>query len=167
MLLRRARPAWLDPAGVLRKLLDNMLRRRTIVTESGELATLRGASYAGDLAPAIDEAPTRIRQMLTRLATAGGLDEGNAGLCDPTIAQWVEQWGARIDEQHRANQTRLQDYENSAVYRLTRARAELAAVEDELQRVAALLDEFALRWPDAMRAEASPARRRRGIFRRR
>lgn len=167
MLVRRPRPVWLDPAGVLRRILDNALRRRTIVTSSGELGTLRGDPYAGDLAPEIERAPARIREMLTRLAAAGGIDEGNAGLCDPTIEEWVRQWGARIDRQHRVNQMRLQDYRDEAARALNRARAELAAVEEELADLQSRIDEYARTWPDVLRVEAMDTPRRRGIFRRR
>ena len=144
------------PAAVVRRILDGLLRRRLVVTSSGELGTLRGADYPEGLAPDVERAPERLRAEIRRLADGEVLDEGNAGVLEPVVDSWVVQWQGRIDEHHRTNQTRLQDYQDEAAQDVTYVQAELQRVEDEINAIRRYLVDLAAEHPDDVRLGESP-----------
>jgi hypothetical protein len=134
VLLGASRQSWLRPADVLRRILDNVFRRRTVVPSSGEFGLLRAPGYTGQLAPDIEDAPRLLRARIDALASAQAIDEGTGRVLDPTINSWVDQWALRVEREHRANQSLLQLH-------VVEARAERDRVQAELNRVQAELDD--------------------------
>ncbi|MGH3887183.1 MAG: hypothetical protein ACRDSZ_11570 [Pseudonocardiaceae bacterium] len=95
---RASRSSWRRPAQAVRRVLGSIVGRRTFAGRSDGL---------DQLAPTFEDAPKLIRERVDALAAAGALDEGTGAVLDPTIASWVEQWSAQVEQQHREDQSRL------------------------------------------------------------
>lgn len=127
MVQRASRSSWHRPAQGVRRLLGTVFRRRAVGTLDNE--------FGQPLAPAVEDAPGLIRESIEALVAAGALDEGTAPVLDPKIKSWVNQWSARVEQQHRGNQSQLQHREIEARAERDRIRAELELLSEERNAV--------------------------------
>jgi hypothetical protein len=129
MMLHRAPPSnWRQPAHAVRRMLGRVLRRP-------EFDQPQPSGNIGSLAPSVEDAPGLIRQRIEALHATNALDEGTDPVLDRTIASWVDQWSARVEQQHRTNQARLQRRSIEVSAERDRIRAELKLLDDELDAV--------------------------------
>jgi hypothetical protein len=122
-----ARPGWRRPAGLLRSLLRALFRADAPRVDY-EAARRSRDGYIRTRAPMPTEATDLLRQQVDELATAGALDQGSADVFHPTIDAWVQEWSHRIEAEHDARQSVLQQREIHASAEVERLRllAELA-----------------------------------------
>jgi hypothetical protein len=81
------------------------------------------AGYQAAISPELTDASGVLRARVNQLARAGALDQGSGHVFDPMIAAWVEQWTNRVDSEHDARQSVLQQRVLHAEAELERLRA--------------------------------------------
>jgi hypothetical protein len=123
---------WPRPAEALRRILDSVFRRRTVVTPSAEFGLLSSRGYSGRLFPDPRAGRELLGERVGALLAAGALDEGHGDLFDPMIESLVVQWRNLVDEEHDDNQRLLRTYEAEAMAEVERQRAQLAYVRERL-----------------------------------
>lgn len=134
-------PGWRRPAGLLRSLLRALARPVTPRVDY-EAARRSRDGYIRTGVPMPTEATEQLRQQVDQLATAGALDQGSADVFHPTIDGWVQEWSHRIEAEHDARQSVLQQRELHASVEVERlrllaelTRRRLAETEHRLARL--------------------------------
>jgi hypothetical protein len=148
---------WRRPGALIRRWLYTVRRSRAERTVDYDFAEMSINAYVGTIAPDLAEAPDKLRRRVTEMARAEALDEGSGHVFDATIDSWVEQWCNRIDAEHHARQSVLQQREEIAAAHIERNRQLVQWVERQLAEVDQEID----------RLEAEPPRQRGGARRRR
>jgi thiamine biosynthesis lipoprotein ApbE len=92
--------------------------------------------------PSSARAPEELRRRVDELARSGALDQGSGHVFDPTIDAWVQEWSHRIEAEHDARQSVLEQWEAHARAEAERleqlaaqARQRLAETEQRLARL--------------------------------
>jgi len=133
---------WLRPAAAVRRIVDSVLRRRTILTPSGEHARLRARTYTGRLVSDPRDGLTMVQGRVASLLDAQALDEAHADVLDAMIDALLVPMRNQVDDEHDDNQRfhRISEAEAAAEVERRRllldlARADLAEIDADLARL--------------------------------